>query len=114
MQLFRANVVNSWQSSELYRELGWLTIEEIPGDPLTTLRTASTRLALCALFAIASQARADFSYQQTVRITGGSMLNFLSMIGGRVTQPVTATVSIKGDRMAYHHTAHGVHRRCGS
>ncbi len=64
-------------------------------------RTLSARLALGILLACSPYARADFSYQQTSRMTGGSMLNFLSMIGGRVTQSVTATISVKGGKMAY-------------
>ena len=94
-------MVNSWQSSELYRELAWHTIEGGPRRNVPNLRTLSYSLTLGLLLIFAQHARADFSYQQTSRITGGSMLNFLSMIGGRVTQAVTSTVSIKGDRMAY-------------
>jgi len=44
----------------------------------------------------------DFSYEQTSRMTGGSMLKMMRMIpgGGKATQPTVTQHLIQGDRMA--------------
>lgn len=46
--------------------------------------------------------RADFSYTETTRMTGGSMLKMASTFGGKsAKEPIVSTVLIKGDRMAH-------------
>ncbi|MCA2968302.1 MAG: hypothetical protein INH43_07290 [Acidobacteriaceae bacterium] len=45
-------------------------------------------------------ARADFKYDQTTRMTGGSMLRMMQMVGRGATEPHTSTVAVKGDKMA--------------
>jgi hypothetical protein len=45
---------------------------------------------------------ADFSYQQTTRITGGAMAGMMKFAGAfskKATQPMTSTVIVKGNRM---------------
>ena len=60
-------------------------------------------LMLCG----ASLAFGDFQYQQTTKITGGTMLTMLKMVGrfsGQARQglePVTQKVALKGNRMAH-------------
>jgi hypothetical protein len=46
--------------------------------------------------------RADFSYEQTTKITGGSMLRMMRMIpgGGKALEPQSHSVLIQGNRMA--------------
>jgi hypothetical protein len=54
----------------------------------------------------ASALRADFSYQQTTQITGGSILQMIKMAGALSSQarkagdPQLSTIYLKGDRMA--------------
>lgn len=63
--------------------------------------TLLTTLALAALGA--STLLADFSYQETTKITGGAMLNMMRMAGPFARQsrePMVSTVMVKGDRMA--------------
>jgi hypothetical protein len=43
---------------------------------------------------------ADFSYQQTTRMTGGSLLRMAGPMAGRMREPNAATVLVKGHRMA--------------
>jgi hypothetical protein len=45
---------------------------------------------------------ADFSYDQTTRITGGAMLNMMKFAGAfsaKAREPMTSTILVKGDRM---------------
>jgi hypothetical protein len=46
--------------------------------------------------------RADFSYEQTTRITGGSLVRMMRMVpgGGKALEPQTQSVLIQGNRMA--------------
>lgn len=46
--------------------------------------------------------RADFSYEQTTKITGGSLVRMMRMIpgGGKALEPQVQSVLIKGNRMA--------------
>lgn len=45
--------------------------------------------------------QADFSYTQTTRITGGSMMNMMRMAGPTMREPQTSTTLIQGNRMAH-------------
>lgn len=62
---------------------------------------------LCALFLVTPlAARAEFSFQRTTQITGGTVLQsvqslgFISSAARKVGDPQTTTTYIKGDRMA--------------
>src|SRR5690242_7614224 len=62
--------------------------------------------ATCALIAGASQiALADFQYQQTTKLTGGSMLGMLKMMSRfsssarQGLEPINSSVALKGNRM---------------
>jgi len=46
--------------------------------------------------------RADFSYQETVKVTGGSMVRMMRMIpgGGKAFEPHTNYIYLRGNRMA--------------
>ena len=59
-------------------------------------------LWLTAAMALALPVQADFSYEQTSQITGGSMLRMMKMIpgGGKATQPQTSRILLKGNRLA--------------
>jgi hypothetical protein len=51
--------------------------------------------------------KADFSYDQTSRITGGAMVSMMNMAGAfskdarKATEPVVSTIAIKGNRMVH-------------
>ena len=46
-------------------------------------------------------ARADFSYKQTTKMTGGMMMKFAGMMSGaRISEPNSSTVAVKGSKMA--------------
>ena len=48
--------------------------------------------------------RADFSYEQTSKVTGGAMAGMLKVAGAlsrQAREPMRSTVSVKGDRMAH-------------
>ena len=50
---------------------------------------------------------ADFSYEQTSKITGGAMATMLKVVGvfsRSAREPVRTSVVVKGDRMAHHST----------
>jgi hypothetical protein len=55
---------------------------------------------LCALLAM--PALADFSYQETTRITGGSLTRMMKMVpgGGKAMEPQTHHVYLKGNKLA--------------
>jgi hypothetical protein len=65
-----------------------------------------TLTVLALSLAAPSALFADFSYQQTTQITGGSMLSMLKMAGAFISQarkagdPVVSSVYLKGNRMA--------------
>lgn len=46
-------------------------------------------------------ARADFSYQQTSRMTGGRLMQFAAMGGSKATAPTATTVAVKGRKMVH-------------
>lgn len=58
----------------------------------------SARLAGLAVSAAAAL-MADFSYQENTRITGGALANMMGT--GKVREPTTSTVLLKGNRMAH-------------
>jgi carbon monoxide dehydrogenase subunit G len=56
-----------------------------------------------ALVLAAGSARADFSYEQTSKMTGGMMAGMMKFAGAfskQAREPMRATVSVKGDRMS--------------
>ena len=57
-------------------------------------RTVSSALLLSSL------CLADFKYDQTTRMTGGSMLRMMQMVGRGAADQQTSTISVKGDKMA--------------
>ncbi len=67
------------------------------------------RVALAGSFAVlaASTALADFTYQQTSKITGGAMQSMMKVAGvfskqaREAREPITTMVAVKGDRMAH-------------
>lgn len=60
----------------------------------------------------ASSMLADFSYQETTKITGGSMVAMLKMAGAfskqarQVSEPNQSTVAVKGDKMVHRSPQH--------
>ena len=62
-------------------------------------------LALCLLTALPPALHADFTYTDTTQITGGSIVGVMKMAGAfsrqarQVTDPISSTVMVKGDRM---------------
>jgi hypothetical protein len=60
----------------------------------------------------ASTVLADFSYQETTKITGGVMVSAMKMVGvfskqaRQLGEPMQSTVSIKGDRMVHRSSTH--------
>jgi hypothetical protein len=70
------------------------------------MRTFQTLTVLSCVLAIPTALFADFSYQQTTQITGGSMLSMIKMAGALSSQarkagePVVTSVYLKGNRLA--------------
>ena len=65
------------------------------------LQTIGLLLALCAPFALA-----DFRYDQSSRMTGGSMMAMMKMaakFSKGAMDPVNSTVAVKGNRMVMNH-----------
>jgi hypothetical protein len=64
------------------------------------------RTYLCAALTFvlaAGSARADFSYEQTTKITGGMMAGMMKFAGAfskQAREPMTSSISVKGNRMA--------------
>ena len=63
------------------------------------------RLSLLGIFVLAAAgaARADFSYEQSTKITGGMMAGMMKFAGAfskQAREPMQLTISVKGDRMA--------------
>ncbi|MEO8026082.1 MAG: hypothetical protein ABI823_06395 [Bryobacteraceae bacterium] len=64
-------------------------------------RSAQAATALLTTMALTGpMLRADFSYEQTTQVTGGSIVN-TPFAGGRVKEPVIRTVMVKGNRMVH-------------
>ena len=72
------------------------------------MRVFLSRVSLILALALAASASAfaDYTYQQTTQITGGSLLHMMKMVGAFSSQarktgdPVVSTVYLKGNRMA--------------
>lgn len=64
------------------------------------MRFGATLAALCGLLSF--PLLADFSYQQTSKVTGGSILRMMRMIpgGGKIAEPQVSTHLLQGNRMA--------------
>jgi carbon monoxide dehydrogenase subunit G len=66
------------------------------------LRKAFLGVGLCC--AATTSAFADFSYEQTTKITGGmmaSMMKVAAAFSKAAREPIVSTVAVKGDRMAH-------------
>lgn len=72
------------------------------GLRLAAVRVTTLKAFACLSFvlALAPSAHADFSYRETIRLTGGALLR-LSSTGGRVAFPANVTVSFKDGKMLY-------------
>ena len=65
-------------------------------------RKAFLTASLCC--AVTTSAFADFSYEQTTKITGGMMAGMMKVAGAfskAAREPIVSTVAVKGDRMAH-------------
>jgi hypothetical protein len=65
----------------------------------------SRRICLIAIVIVLScgVASADFTYEQTSKITGGALMNMVKVMGAfskQMREPMRSTVVVKGDRMA--------------
>jgi len=62
--------------------------------------------------AVATPLFADFSYQETTRITGGALMSAMKVAGvfskqaRQANEPIQATVAVKGDRMIHQSALH--------
>jgi hypothetical protein len=62
-------------------------------------------LLTCTLVSTAASAHADFTYQETTQITGGSMMSMMKMAGTfskaarQAGEPTVSTIVVKGNRM---------------
>src|SRR5215467_11047085 len=58
-------------------------------------------LILTVFICLPSALRADFSYTQTTRVTGGSLLNMTRFMPGMgsIREPQTHTIAVKGGKM---------------
>ena len=63
----------------------------------------SKSLAFAALTFTLAPLQADFSYQETTKITGGSLTKMMKFIpgGGKMFEPKTSSVYLKGDRLVH-------------
>ena len=63
----------------------------------------SKSLAFAALTLTLAPLQADFSYQETTKITGGSLTKMMKFIpgGGKMFEPKTSSVYLKGDRLVH-------------
>ena len=63
----------------------------------------SKSLAYAALTLTLAPLQADFSYQETTKITGGSLTKMMKFIpgGGKMFEPKTSSVYLKGDRLVH-------------
>jgi hypothetical protein len=68
------------------------------------IKTAKFLLA-CTLPAASAAAHADFTYQETSQITGGSIVGMMKFAGSfskqarQASEPIVSTVMVKGNRM---------------
>src|SRR6185369_15640176 len=62
--------------------------------------------------AVAIPLFADFSYQETTKITGGALMSAMKVAGvfskqaRQANEPIQSTVAIKGDRMVHRSSLH--------
>ena len=63
----------------------------------------SKSLAFTALTFTLAPLQADFSYQETTKITGGSLTKMMKFVpgGGKMFEPKTSSVYLKGDRLVH-------------
>ena len=63
----------------------------------------SKSLAFAALTLTLAPLQADFSYQETTKITGGSLTKMMKFVpgGGKMFEPKTSSVYLKGDRLVH-------------
>ena len=70
------------------------------------MRKSGICALLAAILAAPPLLHADFSYQESTQITGGSILSMIKMAGAfssqarKVTDPIVSSVYLKGNRMA--------------
>lgn len=72
------------------------------------MRVFLSRVSLIPVLALAASpfALADYTYQQTTQITGGSIMHMMKMMGAfssqarKAGEPIVSTVYLKGNRMA--------------
>jgi len=73
------------------------------------------RRLLTIVFMMAAGAAAllaDFTYQETTKITGGALVSAMKVVGvlskqaRQATEPIESTVSVKGDRMVHRNPNH--------
>jgi hypothetical protein len=60
-----------------------------------------TKQLLAGLAVCTSFLWADFSYEQTSKMTGGAMVKMMATFSKQMREPMVSTVLIKGDRMAH-------------
>lgn len=60
-------------------------------------------IALAALTVALTPLHADFSYQETTKVTGGSLTKMMKFVpgGGKMFEPKTSYVYLKGDKLAH-------------
>ena len=63
----------------------------------------SKSLAFATLTIALAPLQADFSYQETTKITGGSLTKMMKFVpgGGKMFEPKTSSVYLKGDRLVH-------------
>src|SRR5947207_4318846 len=60
--------------------------------------------SLCTVLCLPACLLADFSYEQSTKMTGGSMMGMMKLAGAfskQAREPIQATVSVKGNRMVH-------------
>jgi hypothetical protein len=64
-----------------------------------------TRMLVCSIIplGIVGIAKADFQYQSTSRVTGGSLIQIMRFVpgGGALKEPQVSTVAVQGNRMVH-------------
>ena len=71
------------------------------------MRTIQKLTLLSCVLAIPATLFADFSYQETTQLTGGSMLSMIRMAGAlsaqarKAGEPVVSSVYLSGNRLAH-------------
>jgi len=65
--------------------------------------------SLCIVAGLPACLLADFSYEQSTKMTGGSMMGMMKLAGAfskQAREPIQATVSVKGNRMLHWNKDH--------